>query len=66
MVWELRIDDLGGPFASSFQKRVAHAWENRCNFQASYRFKKTQDDDLEDGDAIVEALYDSWHSSKGH
>ncbi len=50
-------------FESRVQRHIANGWRIRRNFQASFGLKMTPND-LEEGDAIVEALYDPWSSFK--
>jgi hypothetical protein len=63
LVWEFQIDNVAEPFGSRVQRHIANCWGDRRNFQASFGLKVTPDD-LKEGDAIIEALYDLWSSFK--
>lgn len=55
LVWEVNIDDFGGPFASPNTIAFENYWIDRRNFQAAFGLKNTVQDDSE-GDAILDAF----------
>lgn len=55
--WTVVISDLAGPFTKNVHKEFEKSWGDRRNFQASYGLKATDQEDLEEGAAILDAMY---------
>lgn len=56
-VWELDIDKLTGPFRNRNHSALISHSGDRANFQASFGLDMTEDE-LGEGDGILEAMYD--------
>lgn len=57
-IWTVEIDNLIGPFRNHNHRALRSTFGGRRNFQHAYGLKMTEED-LEDGDAILKAMFSS-------
>ena len=64
-IWDIFIEDLGRIFAGPKERAFRQAWGSRHNFQASHGLGNTNEE-LDEGDAIIHAMYYPFRKSSSN
>lgn len=59
-VWEFDIDSLVGPFRNLYHQALKSSFGTRKHFQRSYGLGETDEEDLEEGDDYLRAMFPSF------